>query len=86
LSETKVDGAKCGKGRVDRTEPLIFSADETCDVGFQTGSPTTTEYGAHDNKFSGEVLWLEIDIGKDAVSLDHLSDHAVCIWQWRGSR
>jgi hypothetical protein len=31
LPETKVDGAKCGKGRVDKTEPLIFSADETCD-------------------------------------------------------
>jgi arylsulfatase len=70
LPETKVDGAKCGKGRVDKTEPLIFSADETCDVGFQAGSPTTTEYGADDNKYSGEVLWVEIDI---AVSLDHNS-------------
>lgn len=67
-----VDGVKCGEGRVDKTEPLVFSADETCDVGFQAGSPTTNEYGAHGNKFSGEVLWVEIDIGKDAVSLDHL--------------
>ena len=23
-------------------------------------------------KFSGEVDWLEIDLGKDSVSLDHL--------------
>ena len=66
-----VDGQKSSEGRVERTEPLVFSADETCDVGFQAGSPTTNDYDAHENKFSGEVLWVEIDIG-DAVSLDHL--------------
>ncbi len=67
-----VDGTKCGKGRVERTEPIIFSADETCDVGFGAGSPVTYDYGTHDNEFSGEVNWVEIDLGKDAVSLDHL--------------
>jgi arylsulfatase len=66
------DGKKCGEGRVEKTEPLVFSADETCDVGFQAGSPTTHEYGAHDNRFTGEVLWVEIDVGRDAVNLDHL--------------
>ena len=25
-----------------------------------------------DNEFSGEVNWVEIDIGKDAINLDHL--------------
>jgi hypothetical protein len=34
-----VDGARAGEGRVDQTEPMIFSADETCDVGFEAGSP-----------------------------------------------
>ena len=28
--------------------------------------------GTHDNKFSGEVNWVEIDIGKDSINLDHL--------------
>ncbi len=50
-----VDGQKCGEGRVEKTEPLVFSADETCDVGFGAGSPVTYEYGTHDNEFSGEV-------------------------------
>ena len=30
-----VDGNKVGEGRVPQTEPMLFSADETCDVGFQ---------------------------------------------------
>jgi arylsulfatase A-like enzyme len=67
-----VDGKKCGEGRVEKTEPLVFSADETCDVGFGAGSPVTYDYGTHENEFSGEVNWVEIDIGKDAINLDHL--------------
>jgi hypothetical protein len=67
-----VDGKKCGQGRVAKTEPIAFSADETCDVGFQAGSPTTNDYGAHGNKFNGEVIRVEIDIGENAVNLDHL--------------
>jgi hypothetical protein len=67
-----VDGTKVGEGRVDQTEPLIFSTDETFDIGFQAGSPSSTDYGARDNEFSGEINWVEIDLGKDAVSFDHL--------------
>jgi arylsulfatase len=67
-----VDGKKVGEGRVEQTEPMVFSADETCDVGFQAGSPSSTDYGPRDNEFSGEVNWVEIDIGKDAENLDHL--------------
>jgi arylsulfatase len=67
-----VDGKKCDEGRVEKTESIVFSADETCDVGFSAGSPVTYDYGTHDNKFSGEVNWVEIDIGKDAINLNHL--------------
>jgi arylsulfatase A-like enzyme len=67
-----VDGKQVGEGRVEQTEPILFSADETCDVGFQAGSPSSTDYGPRDNEFSGEVNWVEIDIGKDAENLDHL--------------
>jgi hypothetical protein len=67
-----VDGNKVGEGRVEQTEPLVFSTDETCDIGYQAGSPSSTDYGARGNEFSGEVNWVEIDIGENAVSLDHL--------------
>jgi hypothetical protein len=66
-----VDGNKVGEGRVERTEPMIFSADETCDVGNEFGSPVTYDYPTP-RKFNGEVNWVEIDIGEAAVNLDHL--------------
>lgn len=60
-----VDGQPVGTGRVDATEPMGFSADETCDVGFEAGSPVSPEYAPRDNKFSGEVEWVQIDLEKD---------------------
>jgi arylsulfatase len=64
------DGKPVGKGRVDRTEPMAFSADEACDVGSDTGSPTSPDYGPTGNKFSGTIDWVKIAIGQD--SHDHL--------------
>ena len=66
-----IDGKNAGGGRVGQTEPMVFSADETCDVGNDFGAPVTYDYPV-DRKFSGEVNWVEFDLGKDAVNLDHL--------------
>jgi arylsulfatase len=65
-----VDGKKDGEGRVDMSVPMVFSADETCDVGKETGSTVSPDYGPSDNKFSGEVNWVQIDLEKD--DHDHL--------------
>ncbi len=62
---------RAGEGRVEHTEPLVFSADETCDVGDDFGSPVTRDY-PREPKFTGEVNWLEIDVDKDAENTDHL--------------
>jgi arylsulfatase A-like enzyme len=64
-----IDGRKTGEGRVERTEPALFSADETCDVGNEFGSPVTPDYGRR--KFTGTVRWVEIDLGADAADADH---------------
>jgi hypothetical protein len=66
-----VDGTKVGEGRVEQTEPMVFSADETLDIGNEYGSPVTADYPPN-RKFSGEVNWVEIAIDKDAIDLDHL--------------
>ena len=58
-----IDGAAVGDGHIPQTEALFFSADETCDVGNEFGSPVTTEYRRR--TFSGEVNWVEIDVGLD---------------------
>jgi hypothetical protein len=65
-----VDGKKVGEGRVEQTEPMVFSADETCDVGSEAGSPVTSDYKTRN--FNGEVNWVEIDLAKDAKSADHM--------------
>ncbi len=66
-----IDGTPIGSGRVDMTEPFVFSADETLDIGCEAGSPVTTEYHASGNRFHGEVNWVQIDIGDDANDADH---------------
>ena len=65
-----LDGKKVGEGRVETTVPMIFSADETCDVGRGTGSGVSPDYDPKDNEFSGEVNWVQIDLEKD--DHDHL--------------
>jgi hypothetical protein len=65
-----IDGQPVGQGHVDRTVPMVFSADETCDVGEETGSATSPEYKPHGNGFTGKVHWVQFDVGPD--SHDHL--------------
>ena len=64
------DGTAVGSGRVERTQPMGYSADEACDIGRDTGSPASPEYGPADNGFTGTIDWVQIDIGED--NHDHL--------------
>jgi arylsulfatase A-like enzyme len=64
------DGKKVGSGRVDKTQPMAYSADEACDVGRDTGSPASTDYGPTGNEFTGRIDWVQIDVGDDGH--DHL--------------
>ena len=67
-----LDGAKVGEGRVGATVPLIFSCDETADVGRDTASPVSTDYEGEGSVFTGTVNWVQIDVDEDAEDLDHL--------------
>jgi arylsulfatase A-like enzyme len=64
------DGKPVGSGRVEKTQPMGYSADEACDVGSDTGSPASPDYGPTGNRFTGEIEWVQLDIGED--SSDHL--------------
>jgi arylsulfatase len=66
-----VDGAQVGEGRVDATAAMIFSADDTCDVGREGGALVSPEYG-RENHFSGEIEWVQIDVDESAQDQDHL--------------
>jgi arylsulfatase A-like enzyme len=67
-----LDGKKIGEGRVEGTEPMLFSADETTDVGTDGGTPVSDDYGPKDSAFTGRVRWVQIDLGADAEDADHL--------------
>jgi arylsulfatase len=67
-----LDGAKVGEGRVDGTQPMAFSADETADVGKDTASSVSDDYSAESSAFTGQVRWIQIDLGDDAQDADHL--------------
>jgi len=67
-----VDGAKGGEGRLPGSVPLVFSGDETTDVGTDSATPVSDDYGPKDSAFSGRIHWVQIDIDEAAEDLDHL--------------
>jgi hypothetical protein len=66
------DGQKAGEGRVQATQPLVFSADETTDIGEDYGMPVTSDYAGDTSKFNGKIDLVQIDLGDD--NHDHLID------------
>ncbi len=67
-----VDGDAAGSGRVVATQPIIFSADETTDIGYESGTTVTSDYTAATSKFTGKIHWVQIDLGDD--DHDHFID------------
>ena len=67
-----VDGKPVGSGRVDATAPMVFSADDGCDVGRDTGAPVAEDYGPHGNAFTGKIKGVEISIAEGGENSDHL--------------
>jgi arylsulfatase len=67
-----VDGDRVGEGRLGATVPLIFSGDETTDLGQDTASPVSDDYTPEESVFTGTVNWVQLDVGEDAEDLDHL--------------
>ena len=59
------DGKKVGEGRVERTVPMAFSADETTDLGRDTATPVSSDYTRGTSVFNGKVHWVQIDLGEE---------------------
>jgi arylsulfatase A-like enzyme len=64
------DGEKVGEGAVAATAAVIFSADDTLDIGKENGALVAEDYPLP-NAFTGEVNWVEIDVGEAAEDVDH---------------
>ena len=63
---------KVGEGKVGITAAMVFSADDGCHVGVDTGPPVSPDYGLRGNEFNGVVKGVQLPITEDAVSVDHL--------------
>jgi len=67
-----LDGDKVGEGRVESTVPMVFSGDETTDVGTDGGTPVSDDHGPKETEFNGRINWVQFDIDEAAEDLDHL--------------
>jgi arylsulfatase len=59
-------------GRVDATIPAVVAADETTDVGADTATPVSDDYGPKDSHFTGRIRWVRIDVDEAAEDADHV--------------
>jgi arylsulfatase len=66
------DGEAAGSGRVEGTQAMIFSADETTDIGYESGTTVTPDYTVAKSRFTGKLHWVQLDLGED--DHDHFID------------
>ena len=60
-----VDDKKVAEGRIEHTQPMIFSADETADVGIDFATPVVEAIGAERAwKFIGKIHKVTIEVKK----------------------
>lgn len=63
LASLFLNDRKIGEGRIPRTQAMIFSADETADVGIDLATPVVESIGAeHKSKFTGGIPKVTIEV------------------------
>lgn len=59
-----INGKEVAQGRVEKTQPLIFSADETADVGLDNQTPVAEDLGVGrvKTRFTGKIKKVTLDV------------------------
>jgi arylsulfatase len=58
-----VNGKSVAKGRVEKTQPNIFSADETADVGMDNQTPVAEGIGiGPETRFTGKIKEITLEV------------------------
>lgn len=58
-----VNDQQVGEGRIERTQPMIFSADETADVGIDLATPVVEAIGAEaKSRFTGKIPKVTVEV------------------------
>ena len=63
---------EAGEGEIGATLAMVFSADDGCDVGEDSGAPVSPDYGPVGNQFNGEVKGVLLSIVDDPDNSGHL--------------
>ncbi|MGE5374077.1 MAG: sulfatase-like hydrolase/transferase [Bacteroidota bacterium] len=58
-----INGKKVAEGRIGKTQPNAFSADDGADVGLDEGTNVTDDYKQWDNRFTGTIQKVTIKTG-----------------------
>jgi len=56
-----VDGQKVAQGKIPKTQPYAYSADEGVDVGMDNETAVSNDYKERDNKFTGTIKKITVD-------------------------
>jgi arylsulfatase len=67
VATLSVDGKKAADGKLDRTIPFRISADETLDIGEDTGTPVSEDYHVP-FKFTGTIGKVVILLGDEKIT------------------
>ena len=57
-----VNDQQVGSGRIERTQAMIFSADETADVGIDGATPVVEDYRTPRGQFSGKIGKVTVSV------------------------
>jgi arylsulfatase len=67
----RVNGKQVAQGRIEHTQPLIFSADETADVGVDLATAVVPSVGAEKkSRFDGKIPKLVVEIRDASPAAD----------------
>jgi len=63
LGTLYVNGKKVAEGRIERTQPMVFSADETADVGIDLATPVVETIGSErKSRFTGRIPKVTVSV------------------------
>ena len=66
-----VNDKKVAEGRIERTQPMIFSADETADVGIDLATPVVEAIGSEArSRFNGRIPKVTIEVRDASAKAD----------------
>jgi len=68
-----VDGKQVAEGRIERSIPFRISADETLDIGEDTGTPVSEDYQVP-FKFTGKLKKVAIQLTDATLTAEEQAD------------